>query len=244
MGHLRVIAARIGIGDQLAFEITGIKPGEPRGKRAIPFPSQAVTDDTGIRGPRLSPAQRYDLAAGDEAIGRGRGDRRTGREACRRCQEAQGERTGHTALGTGAAPWRFHGRACKARQREDLLAENLRLMLPALALVTACNPAPEPSTDMGAEAAARGRLAIEKVGCASCHTIAGIAWPQGKTGPALTESMAGRALIAGRLENRPDLLAQFVRDAPSLVPETTMPAMPLTEREAYDIAAYLYRTAR
>ena len=34
--------------------------------------------------------------------------------------------------------------------------------------------------------------------------------------------------------------AAFVRDAPRLVPGTTMPALPLSERESHDVAAYLY----
>jgi len=87
--------------------------------------------------------------------------------------------------------------------------------------------------------AERGRVAIERVGCGSCHTIPGIGWPEGKSAPAL-DGMQRRALIAGRLPNRPDVMARFVRDAPSLVPDTSMPAMPLTEREAMDVAAYLY----
>ena len=52
--------------------------------------------------------------------------------------------------------------------------------------------------------------------------------------------MSDRALIAGRLPNEPETLARFVRDAPALLPNTTMPAMPLSEREATDVAAYLY----
>ena len=51
---------------------------------------------------------------------------------------------------------------------------------------------------------------------------------------------AGRGLIAGRLPNQPEILAAFVRDAPALVPDTNMPAMPLTEEESRDVAAYLY----
>ncbi|MNW10173.1 hypothetical protein D3C71_2073330 [compost metagenome] len=47
-------------------------------------------------------------------------------------------------------------------------------------------------------------------------------------------------MIAGRLPNQPDMMTQFVRDAPSLLPDTGMPAMPLTEAEARDVAAYLY----
>ena len=89
--------------------------------------------------------------------------------------------------------------------------------------------------------AGRGKLAIERVGCASCHTISGIGWPRGEAAPPL-EGMAERALIAGRLPNRPDVLARFVRDAPALLPGTTMPAMPLTEQESRDVAAFLYES--
>lgn len=107
----------------------------------------------------------------------------------------------------------------------------------------ACKPAPGPDVAMPLADAERGRLAIERVGCGACHTIEGIRWPQGGSGPAL-EGFQQRGLIAGRLPNRPDVLAAFVRDAPSLVPDSAMPAMPLTEREARDVAAYLYEIGR
>lgn len=86
---------------------------------------------------------------------------------------------------------------------------------------------------------ARGLAAIERVGCGSCHVIPGLSWPEGKVGPPL-QGFAERGLIAGRLPNRPELLARFVRNAPALIPESTMPAMPLSEAESRDIAAYLY----
>ncbi len=91
--------------------------------------------------------------------------------------------------------------------------------------------------------ASRGKRAIERVGCASCHTIPGIGWPKGEAGPPL-HGMAERALIAGRLANRPGILARFVRDAPALVPGTTMPAMPLSEEESRDVAAFLYESGK
>lgn len=87
--------------------------------------------------------------------------------------------------------------------------------------------------------AERGRDAIGRVGCAACHSIPGIDWPKGKAGPAL-DGFAQRAMIAGRVPNRPELLARFVRNAPSVDPSTTMPPMPVSEQEARDIAAYLY----
>ena len=55
-----------------------------------------------------------------------------------------------------------------------------------------------------------------------------------------SNGLSERALIAGRLPNRPDVLAAYIRDAPSLVPSSGMPAMPVSETEARDIAAYLY----
>lgn len=88
--------------------------------------------------------------------------------------------------------------------------------------------------------AERGKQAIERVGCASCHTIEGIHWPAGDVASAI-EGISGRALIAGQLPNEPEMLARFVRDAPALVPDTTMPAMPLSEQESRDVAAFLYQ---
>lgn len=109
-----------------------------------------------------------------------------------------------------------------------------------LALATAaCKPPPGQEVAMSQADPNRGRLTIERVGCAACHTIDGVAWPQGKAAAALG-GFTRRGLIAGRLPNRPDVLAAFVRDAPSLVPGIAMPAMPLTEAEALDVAAYLY----
>ncbi|MEJ7777262.1 MAG: c-type cytochrome [Sphingomicrobium sp.] len=112
-------------------------------------------------------------------------------------------------------------------------------LLPLLLLATACKPPPEQRPVMPAADAARGKQAIERVGCGSCHAIEGIAWPKGAIGPPL-DGLAGRAAIAGRVPNRPDLLAAFIRNAPAVAPGTTMPAMPLNEQESRDVAAYLY----
>jgi cytochrome c2 len=108
-----------------------------------------------------------------------------------------------------------------------------------LLLLGACKPPPDERRQMPEADAERGREVIERVGCASCHFIPGISWPEGRVGPALRD-MTERSLIAGRLPNRPDLLAAFVRNAPALVSGTAMPAMPITEEESRDVAAYLY----
>lgn len=93
---------------------------------------------------------------------------------------------------------------------------------------------------MPSASAVRGSKIIERTGCGSCHTIPGVGWPQGKVGPDLA-GLAERSLIAGRLPNQPDILAAYIRNAPALVPGSGMPAMPVSEMEARDIAAYLYK---
>lgn len=86
---------------------------------------------------------------------------------------------------------------------------------------------------------ARGLQAMSRVGCGSCHDIPGLHWPQGAVGPSL-HGFGKANLIAGHLPNRPDVLSAYVRHAPDVLPGTTMPAMPLTEQESRDVAAYLY----
>jgi cytochrome c2 len=117
--------------------------------------------------------------------------------------------------------------------------QRLLALLPLAAAAAACKPAPEQRQFMPLGDPDRGRLVIERVGCASCHTIPGIAWPKGKAAMPLS-GFAHRAMIAGRVPNEPELLARFVRNAPSVLPGTTMPAMPVSEGESRDVAAYLY----
>lgn len=116
----------------------------------------------------------------------------------------------------------------------------IRVLLPLL-LTSACKPPPDETHHMPQASATRGLEAIKRVGCGTCHRIPGLRWPRGATSPSL-DGFAEQGLIAGRLPNRPDTLASFVRDAPAILPGTTMPAMPLSEAESRDVAAYLYAT--
>ena len=84
-----------------------------------------------------------------------------------------------------------------------------------------------------------GRVVIAQVKCGVCHSIPGVTGAKGIVGPPL-EEFGRRQFIAGFLPNQPSLLARWVREAPSLVPETGMPDMPLSEEQARDVAAYLY----
>lgn len=86
--------------------------------------------------------------------------------------------------------------------------------------------------------AARGRAHVARLGCGVCHTIPRMPGAIGIVGPPLG-GIAERALLAGTLPNRPEVLVRFLHDPPGLVPNTGMPRLPLSEQEARDIAAYL-----
>lgn len=112
------------------------------------------------------------------------------------------------------------------------------LVLACLVFASACKPPPDSRYEFDAQARRRGKVAIERVGCAACHEIPGIAWPKGRTAYSL-KGFDDVGVIAGALPNTPSNLAAFVRNAPEAKPGSTMPAMPLTEQEARDVAAYL-----
>ncbi len=109
----------------------------------------------------------------------------------------------------------------------------------AAVLLAACGDKAEPPRTIAGADPARGLAAMERVGCAACHAIPGIDWPQGLTGPSL-KGFGASPLIAGRLPNQPAVLTAWLIDPPSLSPETAMPPSPISEAEARDIAAYLY----
>ncbi|MCT9000307.1 c-type cytochrome [Chelativorans intermedius] len=107
-------------------------------------------------------------------------------------------------------------------------------------VLAACNDADAPEEQRVLEGDAEaGRAAIAEVECGVCHRIPGVAGANGIVGPPL-DSFGRRQLIAGVLPNRPGVLVRWVSDAPSLVPNTGMPQMPLDKKQARDVAAYLY----
>ena len=107
-------------------------------------------------------------------------------------------------------------------------------------MLSACDPAPVELPIADKRAILRGQAAAQRLGCGACHDMPGVNWPKGTIGPSLS-GFGDRALIAGKLPNKAPLLADFVRDARSLVPDSGMPAVPMTANEASDIAAWLQR---
>jgi sulfur-oxidizing protein SoxX len=113
------------------------------------------------------------------------------------------------------------------------------VMAISIAVLGACSDKSKPVRQIPGADPKRGLELIEHVGCGACHVIPGLAWPQGAVGGSL-EGFAERPLIAGRLPNQPATLVAWLRDPPSLSPETAMPPTPLSEAQARDVAAYLY----
>lgn len=87
--------------------------------------------------------------------------------------------------------------------------------------------------------AERGAEAIRRYGCTACHTFPGMRQAEGRVGPGL-EDFRNRVFIAGLLPNTPEHLLTWIQDPQSVDPETAMPDLEVAERDARDIAAYLY----
>jgi cytochrome c2 len=233
--HFRVAAAAGGVSLHLGGEIAPVEASEPWRACAIAQAVDAVAGDAGKGRACISAAERDEFAGGGEAVSRTPLDRTAGRKAegdpDRQCC-AQGHGTGNR-FGIATVP-------CLSSKRRVAMKGMMRLLcaLPLL-LAVSCKPPPEEMQHMPQADPVRGEAVAERVGCAACHDIPGIRWPKGKSGPSL-HGFADQGLIAGRVANRPDNLAGFVRDAPAVVPGTAMPAMPISETEARDVAAFLY----
>ena len=84
-----------------------------------------------------------------------------------------------------------------------------------------------------------GRHLIYAYGCGSCHIIPGVAEANGTVGPPLT-GFASRVYIAGLLVNTPENVVHWVTKPQEIDAGTAMPDLGVSERQAHDIAAYLY----
>jgi mono/diheme cytochrome c family protein len=85
----------------------------------------------------------------------------------------------------------------------------------------------------------RGIVALRQYGCATCHRIPGVVGADTPVGPSLAH-MAQRGFVAGVVANDPSHLMQWIRDPQALHPGSAMPDLGVTERDARDMAAYLY----
>lgn len=113
------------------------------------------------------------------------------------------------------------------------------LLLGLLALAGCEEPEPPPHLRVAGGDPERGRAAIDRYGCGSCHTIPALSAARGMVGPPLTD-FALRGYVAGVVPNWPGYLVRWIMDPPSLAPQTAMPNLGVAEQDARDIAAYLY----
>lgn len=89
----------------------------------------------------------------------------------------------------------------------------------------------------------QGRAAIVEHGCGACHSIPGIRDANARVGPRL-DGIVEQSYIAGMLSNTPENLTRWIQNPQKVNPGTAMPDLGVSEREAQDIAAYLYTMDR
>ena len=85
----------------------------------------------------------------------------------------------------------------------------------------------------------RGKQAIVKYGCDTCHNIPGVLTATATVGPPLMQ-VGLRSYLAGRIDNTPENMIRWIRQPHSVDPQTAMPETGVTEADGRDIAAYLY----
>jgi cytochrome c oxidase assembly factor CtaG/cytochrome c2 len=127
-----------------------------------------------------------------------------------------------------------------AERRARLVVHTAVVLLCVIGL-NACteDPTRQWAAEMTGGTPARGREAIRSYGCQSCHTIPGVTGAKALVGPPLT-GIASRSYIAGVMSNTPQHMIEWLRNPPGIDSKTAMPNMNVTERDARDIAAYLY----
>jgi len=84
-----------------------------------------------------------------------------------------------------------------------------------------------------------GKAALQHYGCGGCHEISGLPEASGGVGPSLS-GIAVRTELAGHLQNNPENMIRWVRDPQGVAPGNGMPNLGVSERDAKDMAAYLY----
>nr|WP_245571593.1 c-type cytochrome [Microvirga subterranea] len=78
-----------------------------------------------------------------------------------------------------------------------------------------------------------------RYGCGGCHIVQGIAGARGQVGPNLSD-VSRRIYIGGVTTNSPDNLIRWIVNPREFDPKTAMPVTGISEREARDVAAFLY----
>ena len=87
---------------------------------------------------------------------------------------------------------------------------------------------------------AHGPDLIRRYGCGGCHTIPAVSGADGKVAVPL-DGLRQRVFIGGGvIRNTPDNLVRWIVAPRSLASKTAMPRTGINEKEARDVAAFLY----
>ena len=110
----------------------------------------------------------------------------------------------------------------------------------AAACLAGCRPSPEHEAAIitGGDVA-RGRAALVRYGCVSCHTIPGITGANATVGPPL-DRIALRGYLGGHLTNSPANMMKWIQHPQQVDPKNAMPELGVTDQDARDMTAFLY----
>jgi cytochrome c oxidase subunit II len=95
-----------------------------------------------------------------------------------------------------------------------------------------------PAPPAGTDASIGAQLFLQQLTCANCHAVAGTA-ADGTIGPDLTHIASRRTLAAGRLENSPANLFQWLSNPQAVKPGVHMPNFQTTSDQVRELSAYL-----
>ena len=128
----------------------------------------------------------------------------------------------------------------RCRSRPGFRLAGLLAALTAVLWLTGCAATTRtPPAEVPDGNPARGRLAIERYGCGTCHSIPGVRGADGTVGPPL-DDFGRRGYIAGQLPNSGPNLIRWIQHPQQVEPGTAMPDQGVSDVDARDIAAYLF----
>ncbi|MBK9265838.1 MAG: c-type cytochrome [Polyangiaceae bacterium] len=98
---------------------------------------------------------------------------------------------------------------------------------------------PRPYREVPGGDVERGRKALARYQCGTCHRIPGVEGANGTRGQPLA-GLALRTDIVGALPNAPEDVVRWIRNPKEIYPQTSMPNLNVSKQEALDMVAYLY----
>lgn len=105
--------------------------------------------------------------------------------------------------------------------------------------LASCSKAKEEAVALTGGDPGRGANALRQYGCGSCHAISGITGATAKTATPL-DHIGSRAFLHGQEPNTPEAMIRWIQHPQKQEPGNAMPELNVSEKDARDMAAYLY----